>query len=286
MNVNFSVPAGSFLSQVPFLLESRHPVNSSLPVATNCEADCVARDELRRSARCRRGSRASRTLPAASSTMVCVPETSTDTGVVVAPAVAAASVVASDGERREARDPAQLLLHADRPPHPDAAQRHVMRQSLPRAAGEPLVTRWRRPAAGSVARHRFLRRCRYVRAVLLASIPSPSDPFVFHLGPLAPRWYGILLARRDPARDPVHAPPAGAARAGSGDRGRGRRLGRAVRRRRRAALPRRHRLVGVLGRPREDPAHPGGRPRDLRRAARAARSAQSSARAAPGSRCS
>jgi prolipoprotein diacylglyceryl transferase len=30
--------------------------------------------------------------------------------------------------------------------------------------------------------------------VLLASIPSPSDPFVFHLGPLAPRWYGLLLA--------------------------------------------------------------------------------------------
>jgi prolipoprotein diacylglyceryl transferase len=30
--------------------------------------------------------------------------------------------------------------------------------------------------------------------VLLASIPSPSDPFIFHLGPLAPRWYGILLA--------------------------------------------------------------------------------------------
>jgi prolipoprotein diacylglyceryl transferase len=30
--------------------------------------------------------------------------------------------------------------------------------------------------------------------VLLASIPSPSDPFLFHLGPLAPRWYGILLA--------------------------------------------------------------------------------------------
>jgi len=30
--------------------------------------------------------------------------------------------------------------------------------------------------------------------VLLASIPSPSDPFVFHLGPLAPRWYGVLLA--------------------------------------------------------------------------------------------
>jgi phosphatidylglycerol---prolipoprotein diacylglyceryl transferase len=30
--------------------------------------------------------------------------------------------------------------------------------------------------------------------VLLASIPSPSNPFVFHLGPLAPRWYGILLA--------------------------------------------------------------------------------------------
>ena len=30
--------------------------------------------------------------------------------------------------------------------------------------------------------------------MLLASIPSPSDPFVFHLGGLAPRWYGILLA--------------------------------------------------------------------------------------------
>ena len=30
--------------------------------------------------------------------------------------------------------------------------------------------------------------------MLLASIPSPSDPFVFHLGPLAPRWYGVLLA--------------------------------------------------------------------------------------------
>jgi prolipoprotein diacylglyceryl transferase len=27
-----------------------------------------------------------------------------------------------------------------------------------------------------------------------ASIPSPTDPFVFHLGSLAPRWYGILLA--------------------------------------------------------------------------------------------
>jgi len=30
--------------------------------------------------------------------------------------------------------------------------------------------------------------------VPLASIPSPSDPFIFHLGPLAPRWYGVLLA--------------------------------------------------------------------------------------------
>ncbi len=30
--------------------------------------------------------------------------------------------------------------------------------------------------------------------MLLASIPSPSDPFIFHLGPLAPRWYGVLLA--------------------------------------------------------------------------------------------
>ena len=30
--------------------------------------------------------------------------------------------------------------------------------------------------------------------MLLASIPSPTDPFLFHLGPLAPRWYGVLLA--------------------------------------------------------------------------------------------
>ena len=30
--------------------------------------------------------------------------------------------------------------------------------------------------------------------MLLASIPSPSDPFIFHLGALAPRWYGVLLA--------------------------------------------------------------------------------------------
>ena len=39
MNVNFSVPDGSFLSHVPFLLESRQPVNSSLPVATKRELD-------------------------------------------------------------------------------------------------------------------------------------------------------------------------------------------------------------------------------------------------------
>ncbi|HET6174771.1 MAG TPA: prolipoprotein diacylglyceryl transferase, partial [Gaiellales bacterium] len=30
--------------------------------------------------------------------------------------------------------------------------------------------------------------------MLVASIPSPSDPFIFHLGGLAPRWYGVLLA--------------------------------------------------------------------------------------------
>lgn len=29
---------------------------------------------------------------------------------------------------------------------------------------------------------------------LLASIPSPSSPFIFHLGPFAPRWYGTILA--------------------------------------------------------------------------------------------
>jgi len=29
---------------------------------------------------------------------------------------------------------------------------------------------------------------------VLLSIPSPGDPFVFHLGGLQPRWYGLLLA--------------------------------------------------------------------------------------------
>ena len=29
---------------------------------------------------------------------------------------------------------------------------------------------------------------------VLASLPSPSSPFIFHAGPLAPRWYGVLIA--------------------------------------------------------------------------------------------
>ena len=51
--------------------------------------------------------------------------------------------------------------------------------------------------------------------------------------------------RGDPPRDPGHAPPAGAAGARPGARRRGRRVGRALRRRGRPALPRRHRLVGA-----------------------------------------
>jgi hypothetical protein len=39
MNVNFRSPAGSFLSQEEFALESRHPTKSSLPLATNCDED-------------------------------------------------------------------------------------------------------------------------------------------------------------------------------------------------------------------------------------------------------
>jgi prolipoprotein diacylglyceryl transferase len=46
---------------------------------------------------------------------------------------------------------------------------------------------WSRPAPAPPG-------SRYLRGVLLASIPSPTDPFIFHLGPLAPRWYGVLLA--------------------------------------------------------------------------------------------
>ena len=56
-----------------------------------------------------------------------------------------------------------------------------------------------------------------------------------------------LPGARDPARDPDDAPPARAARLGRGNRGRGRGLGRSERRHRRAALPRRHGLVGFSG---------------------------------------
>jgi prolipoprotein diacylglyceryltransferase len=30
--------------------------------------------------------------------------------------------------------------------------------------------------------------------MMLLSIPSPSDPYLFRLGPFQPRWYGVLLA--------------------------------------------------------------------------------------------
>lgn len=36
--------------------------------------------------------------------------------------------------------------------------------------------------------------CRTLRAVPLASIPSPSSPFLFQLGPFSVRWYGFLIA--------------------------------------------------------------------------------------------
>jgi hypothetical protein len=39
MNVNFRLPVGSAVSHDPFPFASRHPVNSSLPVATNCDED-------------------------------------------------------------------------------------------------------------------------------------------------------------------------------------------------------------------------------------------------------
>ena len=29
---------------------------------------------------------------------------------------------------------------------------------------------------------------------VIASLPSPPSPFVFHAGSLAPRWYGVLIA--------------------------------------------------------------------------------------------
>jgi prolipoprotein diacylglyceryl transferase len=32
------------------------------------------------------------------------------------------------------------------------------------------------------------------RVGVIASLPSPSSPFVFHAGALAPRWYGVLIA--------------------------------------------------------------------------------------------
>ena len=32
------------------------------------------------------------------------------------------------------------------------------------------------------------------RLGVIASLPSPSSSFIFHVGPLAPRWYGVLIA--------------------------------------------------------------------------------------------
>jgi prolipoprotein diacylglyceryl transferase len=51
----------------------------------------------------------------------------------------------------------------------------------------------------SMIRRARLRRLFRPRATLLSdmfvfSIPSPGDPFVFRLGSLQPRWYGVLLA--------------------------------------------------------------------------------------------
>ena len=59
---------------------------------------------------------------------------------------------------------------------------------------------------------------------------------------------------RDPARDPGHAPPAGAARRDPALAGEVAVWAVPLRRDGGAPLPRRHRLVGVLGPPRQDPA--------------------------------
>jgi phosphatidylglycerol---prolipoprotein diacylglyceryl transferase len=34
----------------------------------------------------------------------------------------------------------------------------------------------------------------YAPGAVLLSIPSPSDPYAFHVGPVQPRWFGIVLA--------------------------------------------------------------------------------------------
>ncbi len=112
--------------------------------------------------------------------------------------------------------------------------------------------------------------------------PQPGGPVRLPPGRARAALVRDPAGGRDPARDPDHAPPAGPARLGSGPGRRGRRVGGAVRHRGRAAVPRGHRLVGLLGQPREDPAHPGGRPGDLRRAAR--RCARRGLRRAPGRR--
>ena len=88
--------------------------------------------------------------------------------------------------------------------------------------------------------------------------------------PLPRRRAGAALVRhpagrRDSHRHTRHTPPAGVARARSDPRRRRGDLGRARRRHRRAALPRRHGLVGVLGPPVGHPADPAGRTRHLRR---------------------
>ena len=98
--------------------------------------------------------------------------------------------------------------------------------------------------------------------------PEPVRPVHLPSGPAGTPLVRRPAGGRDRRRHPRHASATRAARARSGARRRGRDLGGAVRRRGSAPLPRRHRLVGVLGAPERHPADPAGRPRHLRRDSR------------------
>ena len=91
-------------------------------------------------------------------------------------------------------------------------------------------------------------------------LPSPTVG-VFHLGPLPIRMYALCILVGIVRGGVAHRPPARPPWGGAGPGPRRRGVGRAVRHRRRPALPRHHHAGPVLGRGRP----PGRRPEDLER---------------------
>ena len=98
-------------------------------------------------------------------------------------------------------------------------------------------------------RHRIGLPGRGVSSILL-SIPSPSSPYLFRLGFLQPRWYGLLLADRRPRRRAGSRGASSAAAASIPNSSYPIAVwARPVRLGRRAPLPRDHRLGRLLAAP-------------------------------------